>query len=151
VTLKDRVLAEGRRGRLEAMLAEGRTVRAIETHNPLSAVIGSAAAVASASETTSIPPAHQRPALDSARPPRLVCGGKVRDNHDIGQIRLRRAAAALVLSGAVLGIFVGLFFWRRGRRPAAGRDDLRQADGDRRLSYIICSLRHGHGRKSMCW
>jgi phosphoenolpyruvate phosphomutase len=43
MTLKYRSLAQDRRGRLKAMLAEGRKLRAIEAHNPLSALIGSAA------------------------------------------------------------------------------------------------------------
>jgi phosphoenolpyruvate phosphomutase len=45
MTLKYRSLAENRRGRLKAMLAEGRELRAIEAHNPLSALIGSTASV----------------------------------------------------------------------------------------------------------
>ena len=44
MTLKYRSLAQDRRGQLKAMLAEGRKLRAIEAHNPLSALIGSAAA-----------------------------------------------------------------------------------------------------------
>jgi len=45
VTLKHRILAENRRGLLKAMLAEGRKIRAIECHNPLSGLIGNEAAV----------------------------------------------------------------------------------------------------------
>ncbi len=45
MTLKYRTLAEDRRGRLKAMLAEGRKLRAIEAHNPLSALIGGAASI----------------------------------------------------------------------------------------------------------
>ncbi len=45
MTLKHRSLAQDRRGQLKAMLAEGRKLRAIEVHNPLSALIGSAASV----------------------------------------------------------------------------------------------------------
>lgn len=45
MTLEYRTLPERRRGRLKAMLREGMHVRAIEAHNPLSAVIGSAARV----------------------------------------------------------------------------------------------------------
>ncbi len=46
MTLRHRALAEDRRGRLKAMLQAGRRLRAIEAHNPLSAVIGSLAAIA---------------------------------------------------------------------------------------------------------
>ena len=42
MTLKHRILAENRRGLLKAMLAEGRRIRAIECHNPLSGLIGGA-------------------------------------------------------------------------------------------------------------
>lgn len=45
MTLKHRILAENRRGLLKAMLAEGRNIRAIETHNPLSGLIGSEAGI----------------------------------------------------------------------------------------------------------
>ncbi|MDH3231487.1 MAG: isocitrate lyase/phosphoenolpyruvate mutase family protein, partial [Alphaproteobacteria bacterium] len=45
MTLKHRILAEHRRGLLKAMLAEGRKLRAIEAHNPLSGLIGNEAAV----------------------------------------------------------------------------------------------------------
>lgn len=45
MTLKDRVLPEQRRGRLKALLAAGRKIRAIEAHNPLSAIIGAGASV----------------------------------------------------------------------------------------------------------
>ena len=41
MTLKYRTLAQDRRGQLKAMLAAGRKLRAIEAHNPLSALIGS--------------------------------------------------------------------------------------------------------------
>ncbi|MEE8188192.1 MAG: isocitrate lyase/phosphoenolpyruvate mutase family protein [Kiloniellales bacterium] len=46
MTLHDRSLAEERRGRLKALLAEGRSIRAIEVHNPLSAMIGGTASLA---------------------------------------------------------------------------------------------------------
>ncbi len=46
MTLKYRSLAQDRRGRLKAMLAEGRKLRAIEAHNPLSALIGGTASAA---------------------------------------------------------------------------------------------------------
>ncbi len=45
MTLKYRSLAQDRRGQLKTMLAEGRKLRAIEAHNPLSALIGSKAAI----------------------------------------------------------------------------------------------------------
>jgi len=45
MTLKHRILPERRRGLLRAMLAKGRKVRAIEAHNPLSALIGNEASV----------------------------------------------------------------------------------------------------------
>jgi phosphoenolpyruvate phosphomutase len=45
MTLKHRILAENRRGLLKAMLAEGRKIRAIECHNPLSGLIGSEATI----------------------------------------------------------------------------------------------------------
>jgi hypothetical protein len=45
MTLKHRILAEDRRGRLKAMLADGRKVRASETHNPLSGLIGNEAGI----------------------------------------------------------------------------------------------------------
>ena len=45
MTLKHRVLAEARRGRLKALLQAGRKIRAIETHNPLSAIIGATASI----------------------------------------------------------------------------------------------------------
>ena len=45
MTLKHRILAENRRGRIKAMLAEGRKLRAIEAHNPLSGLIGNEAAI----------------------------------------------------------------------------------------------------------
>jgi len=45
MTLKHRILAEDRRGRLKALLAEGRRLRAIEAHNPLSGLIGNEAAI----------------------------------------------------------------------------------------------------------
>ncbi len=45
MTLKHRILDEHRRGRIKAMLAEGRRLRAIEAHNPLSGLIGNEAAV----------------------------------------------------------------------------------------------------------
>lgn len=51
MTLKHRILAEDRRGRLKSMLAEGRKVRAIEAHNPLSGLIGNEAAVTLADGT----------------------------------------------------------------------------------------------------
>ena len=46
MTLKYRTLAQDRRGRLKAMLAAGQKLRAIEAHNPLSALIGSTASAA---------------------------------------------------------------------------------------------------------
>jgi len=45
MTLKHRILAENRRGRLKAMLAQGRKLRAIEAHNPLSGLIGNEAGI----------------------------------------------------------------------------------------------------------
>jgi phosphoenolpyruvate phosphomutase len=45
MTLKHRVLAEARRGQLKALLQAGRKIRAIETHNPLSAIIGATASI----------------------------------------------------------------------------------------------------------
>ena len=46
MTLKYRILPEQRRGKLKALLQEGRMIRAIETPNPLSAIIGAAASAA---------------------------------------------------------------------------------------------------------
>ncbi len=46
MTLKYRVLPEARRGLLKAALDAGATLRAIEAHNPLSAIIGGAASLA---------------------------------------------------------------------------------------------------------
>ena len=48
MTLKYRKLPDARRGQLKAYLDAGRTVRAIEAHNPLSAIIGGAASLAEA-------------------------------------------------------------------------------------------------------
>jgi phosphoenolpyruvate phosphomutase len=45
MTLNHRILAEDRRGLLKAMLADGRKLRAIEAHNPLSGLIGSEAGI----------------------------------------------------------------------------------------------------------
>jgi phosphoenolpyruvate phosphomutase len=45
MTLEHRILAENRRGLLKAMLADGRKIRAIEAHNPLSGLIGNEAVV----------------------------------------------------------------------------------------------------------
>lgn len=52
MTLKHRTLAQDRRGQLKAMLAAGRKLRAIEAHNPLSALIGSTAAIENPDGTT---------------------------------------------------------------------------------------------------
>ncbi|MFQ6017330.1 MAG: isocitrate lyase/phosphoenolpyruvate mutase family protein [Kiloniellaceae bacterium] len=52
MTLKYRTLADDRRGRLKAMLAAGRKIRAVEAHNPLSAIIGSNASIARPDGTT---------------------------------------------------------------------------------------------------
>jgi len=45
MTLEHRILSEDRRGILKAMLAEGRRIRAIEVHNPLSGLIGNEARI----------------------------------------------------------------------------------------------------------
>ncbi len=45
MTLKFRTLPDNRRGRLKALLAEGQKLRAIEAHNPLSALIGGGASI----------------------------------------------------------------------------------------------------------
>ncbi len=52
MTLRYRTLAQDRRGQLKAMLAAGRKLRAIEAHNPLSALIGSTASAAAPDGTT---------------------------------------------------------------------------------------------------
>lgn len=52
MTLKYRTLPETRRGALKRLLQEGKGLRLVEAHNPLSAIIGSSAAVALAAGGT---------------------------------------------------------------------------------------------------